>query len=77
MIAWAKIIGITPEALSFKGINCLAPNIFFSYSPDAVLRAYWTGIFRTAITSSTLSSMITNHITSSISTNINEDEANS
>ena len=77
MIACAKIIGITPEAFNFNGINCLAPNIFFSYSPEAVLRAYWTGIFLTAITSSTLSSIITNQITSSISTNINEDEANS
>ena len=28
--AWAKIIGITPDAFNFKGKNCLEPEIFFS-----------------------------------------------
>ncbi|CAI8200352.1 MAG: Uncharacterised protein [Flavobacteriaceae bacterium] len=77
MIACAKMIGITPEAFNFNGMNCLAPKIFFSYAPEAVLRAYCTGIFRTAITKRTLSKMITNQITSSIRTSINEDEASS
>ena len=30
MIACAKMIGITPDAFNFRGINCLAPKIFFS-----------------------------------------------
>jgi len=60
------MIGITPEAFSFKGINCLAPNKFFSYPPLAVLLAYCTGILRTAMTSIILAIITTNHITNSI-----------
>jgi hypothetical protein len=40
-----KIIGITPEALSFNGIHCLLPPIIScSKSPEVVRRAYCTGI---------------------------------
>jgi len=48
IIACAKIIGITPDALSFKGIYCLAPKIFLSSFPPVVLLAYCTGTCLTA-----------------------------
>ena len=48
IIACAKMIGITPAELSFNGIYCLAPKIFFSTCPPVVLLAYCTGICLTA-----------------------------
>ena len=42
MIAWAKMIGITPAAFTFKGIYCLAPP--YCLLPT-ILFAYCTGIF--------------------------------
>src|SRR5690554_4048792 len=71
MIACANIIGITPDAFSFNGMNWRAPKIFFSKPPEAVLRAYCTGIFRTAITSMIESRIITNQRTNSIRIIIN------
>ena len=45
------MIGITPDAFNFKGINCLFPPIkSCSKSPVTERRAYCTGIFLTAIT---------------------------
>ena len=57
------MIGITPAAFSFKGIYWRAPKIFFSTAalpPSAVLRAYCTGICRTALIRNIQSNIITN-----------------
>ena len=48
IIACAKMIGITPAELSFRGMYCLAPKIFFSTCPPVVRLAYCTGICLTA-----------------------------
>ena len=63
MIAWAKIIGITFAAFTFKGMYCLAPpycllpTIFF---------AYCTGIFLVPCTRRMANAMTSNRTTSSI-----------
>ena len=40
IIAWANIIGITPDALSLRGIYCLVPATFLSNPPEDVRLAY-------------------------------------